>query len=153
MNIEDIKKLVEMMVSNDLSELDIIQGEDKVSLKRGRPAPAPMAMTAIPAAMPAPMPTAAPAPAAAPVAPKADSNLIEIRSPMVGTFYSAPSPDSEPYVKVGTSVTDSTVACIIEAMKVMNEIKAECAGVVTEVCVRNAQPVEFGQVLFKVRPA
>ncbi len=72
---------------------------------------------------------------------------------MVGTFYAAPSPDSEPYVAVGAAVGDDTVVCIIEAMKVMNEIKAECAGTIVEICVKNAQPVEYGQVLFRVRPS
>ena len=71
---------------------------------------------------------------------------------MVGTFYAAPSPDSEPYVRVGAAVSDDSAACIVEAMKVMNEIKAECSGTIVEVCVKNAQPVEYGQVLFKVKP-
>jgi acetyl-CoA carboxylase biotin carboxyl carrier protein len=71
---------------------------------------------------------------------------------MVGTFYNADSPDAEPFVSVGSSVGDDTVVCIVEAMKVMNEIKAECAGQITEICVKNAQPVEYGQVLFRVRP-
>lgn len=145
--VEQIKQLVQLMVDNELSELDIVQGDDKVSLKRGgKPAAAP------PAAPGEPMAPASPA-ASAPAAPnKADAGLIEVRSPMVGTFYAAPSPDSDPFVKVGASVSDGTTACIIEAMKVMNEIKAECAGTIAEVCVRNAQPVEFGQVLFRVRP-
>ncbi len=72
---------------------------------------------------------------------------------MVGTFYVAPSPDGDPYVQPGTAVNDETVICVVEAMKVMNEIKAECTGTITEVCVKNAEPVEFGQVLFRVRPA
>jgi len=79
--------------------------------------------------------------------------LVDVRSPMVGTFYAAPSPDSPAYVKVGDAVTEDTVVCIIEAMKVMNEIKAECAGALAEVCVRTVQPVEYGQVLFRVRPS
>jgi len=78
--------------------------------------------------------------------------LIEVKSPMVGTFYATPSPDSDPYVHVGAAVADDTIVCIVEAMKVMNEIKAECAGTIAEVCVKNAQPVEFGQVLFRVKP-
>ncbi len=71
---------------------------------------------------------------------------------MVGTFYAAPSPDSDPYVATGTKVGQETVVCIVEAMKVMNEIKAECSGTIAEICVKNAEPVEFGQVLFRVRP-
>ena len=88
-----------------------------------------------------------PAPAAAP-----PSHLVEIKSPMVGTFYSAPEPGAEPYVKAGTRVATGQVVCIIEAMKIMNEIESEVAGVVREVLVENAQPVEFGQLLFRVDP-
>ena len=95
-------------------------------------------------------PVAAPAPAAHPQA--AGDEFIEITSPMVGTFYSSPSPDSDAFVTVGSRIGADTVVCIVEAMKVMNEIKAECGGVVAEVCVQNAQPVEYGQVLFRVRP-
>src|SRR5216110_2181424 len=97
-----------------------------------------------------PAPVAAPgspAPAAAP-----PSHLVEIKSPMVGTFYSAPEPGAEPYVKAGSRVATGQVVCIIEAMKIMNEIESEVAGVVREVLVENAQPVEFGQLLFRVNP-
>jgi acetyl-CoA carboxylase biotin carboxyl carrier protein len=89
---------------------------------------------------------------AAPPAPAATSGLKEIRSPMVGTFYRAPEPGAEPYVTVGTRVTPGQTVCIIEAMKIMNEIEAEIAGVVREVCVEDAQPVEFGQALYRVDP-
>ncbi len=92
-------------------------------------------------------PAAAAAPAAAP-----PSHLVEIKSPMVGTFYSAPEPGAEPYVKAGTRVATGQVVCIIEAMKIMNEIESEVAGVAREVLVENAQPVEFGQLLFRVDP-
>jgi len=147
MKIEDIRQLVDLMVANDLTELNITDGDAKVSLKRGAevvPAAAPIAAApAAPSAPPA-APSAEPAPA---------ENLREIRSPMVGTFYTASSPDSDPFVAVGEVVSDETVVCVLEAMKVMNEIKAECSGTVAEICVRNAQPVEFGQVLFRVKPA
>jgi acetyl-CoA carboxylase biotin carboxyl carrier protein len=101
---------------------------------------------------------AAPSPAIqvqapAPPAPVPVSNELEIKSPMIGTFYRAPSPESAPYVEVGAEVNPETVVCIIEAMKVMNEIKAEAKGVITQVMVENAKPVEFGQALFKVRPS
>ena len=86
------------------------------------------------------------------VAPAAPSNEIEIKSPMVGTFYRAPSPEAANYAEIGTEVSADTVVCIIEAMKVMNEIKAEVRGVITQVLVENAKPVEFGQPLFKIRP-
>ena len=148
MHIENIKQLVQLMVDNDLSELDITDGDAKVSVKRGH---GQMPIITTTAAVPTAMPLA-PAPvSAAEEAPAADPDLIEIKSPMVGTFYAAPSPDSDPHVKVGTSVGDDTVVCIVEAMKVMNEIKAECSGTIEEICVKNAQPVEFDQVLFKVR--
>jgi acetyl-CoA carboxylase biotin carboxyl carrier protein len=136
------------MVHNDLSELDISEGENKIHLKRGGAvvSAAPAAPVAAPAS-----PIAAPASSAASPAAPADG-LLEIRSPMVGTFYTAPSPDSEPFVQVGATVSDDSVICIVEAMKVMNEIKAERSGTIVEVCVKNAQPVEYGQVLFKVKP-
>jgi acetyl-CoA carboxylase biotin carboxyl carrier protein len=152
MNIDEIRQLVQLMVDNDLGELDITDGENKISLKRGRGVTAAPVITAVPAAAPAAPASAAAAPApAAPAAPA--EKLIEILSPMVGTFYVAPSPDSEPFVAVGASVGDETPVCIIEAMKVMNEIKAECSGTIAQVCVKNAQPVEFGQVLFRVKPS
>jgi acetyl-CoA carboxylase biotin carboxyl carrier protein len=147
MEIKDIKQLVRLMVESDLGELDIAEGETKIHLKRGAggmPVPA------------APVAPAEGAPAAqassAPAAPAPASNLVEIKSPMVGTFYAASSPDSEPYVSSGTVVGEDGVVCIIEAMKVMNEIKAECSGTIVETCVKNAQPVEYGQVLFRVKP-
>ena len=154
MNLDEIKELVRLMVDNDLAELDITSGESKIRLKRGGEAvvvaPAPVAAPA-PAIAMAAMAAGAAAPAPAQAAPAAEK-LLEIRSPMVGTFYAAASPDSDPFVSVGAAVGDDTPVCIIEAMKVMNEIKAELAGTVVEVCVKNAQPVEYGQVLFRVRP-
>ena len=104
---------------------------------------------AAPAAAPAPSPAALAASAPAPAPPP---NLLEIKSPMVGTFYKSPEPGAEAYVKVGSRVSAGQVVCIIEAMKIMNEIESEVQGVVREVCVDNAQPVEFGQVLFRVDP-
>jgi acetyl-CoA carboxylase biotin carboxyl carrier protein len=146
MDIEEIKQLVQLMVDNDLSELSMTDGERRIALKRGPSGLPVIAGGAVPAiAAPAPVPAGAPQAAA--------ETLLEIKSPMVGTFYAAPSPDSDAYVSVGSAVSDDTVVCVVEAMKVMNEIKAECAGVVVEVCVKNAQPVEYGQVLFRVRPS
>ena len=142
MDIKEIKQLIKLMVDNDLRELNVSDGERKVLLRRG-PDEVPI-VTAIPASA---------VPAAAAEAAKPPEDLVEIKSPMVGTFYTATSPDSEPYVQVGASVSDETVICIVEAMKVMNEIKADCTGIIAEICVRNAQPVEFGQVLFRVKPA
>ena len=143
----DVEHLMQIMTANNVTEMDIVDGSRKISLKRG---------TCVVAAPVAIAPVAAPVAAAAPaaVAPVAavEDNFLKVTSPMVGTFYASPSPDSDPFVKVGDVVNDDTVVCIIEAMKVMNEIKAEIKGTVVEVCVKNAQPVEFGQVLFKVKP-
>jgi acetyl-CoA carboxylase biotin carboxyl carrier protein len=145
MNIKEIKQLVKLMIDNDLNELDITDGDNSVHLKRG--------IDGVPVMVPA----AAVAPATqAPEAPAAeqdvDDGFLEITSPMVGTFYLGEGPDSDPYVRVGDQIDDAAVVCIVEAMKVMNEIKAECAGTIAEICIENAQPVEFGQVLFRVRP-
>jgi acetyl-CoA carboxylase biotin carboxyl carrier protein len=107
--------------------------------------------TAPPAAA-APLPLAAPPATAAAAAATAGANLLEIKSPMIGTFYRAPSPESQDYVEVGSEVNPETIVCLIEAMKVMNEIKAEVKGVVTHILVENAKPVEFGQSLFRIRP-
>ncbi len=151
MELEQIKAIVAMMKDNDLSEFSMEQDGLKIRIKRGPeefqqtvtvPTPAPTQPVATP------VPVQAPA-AAAPAAPLADIN--HITSPMVGTFYLSPSPDAPPYVEVGQEVDPETVVCIIEAMKVMNEIKAEVKGVITEVVAENAKPVEFGQKLFAVR--
>ena len=148
MDIKELRQLIRAMVENDLTEVNIEDGDKKVFLKRGvEGQPVIVAPQAIPASAPAAA-VAAPAPAAEePV-----SDLIDIPSPMVGTFYSASSPDSDAYVSVGDKIGGETLVCIIEAMKVMNEIKAECSGTIAEICIENAQPVEFGQVLFRVKP-
>jgi acetyl-CoA carboxylase biotin carboxyl carrier protein len=113
------------------------------------PAPAPPSAPAAPPSAPA-----APAPAAeAAAAPAAGANLVEIRSPMVGTFYRAPSPEAPPYVEVGSRVTKGQTLCILEAMKLMNELESEVSGIVREILVENAEPVEYGQVLFRIEPA
>jgi len=152
--VDEIRGLVELMNEQGLSEIHIDDGQRRIELKRGgeaaaAPAPAAAPHAHAPAAPPAPHPAGEPP---APAEPEGEG-LVEIKSPMVGTFYAASSPDGDPYVRIGDAVDEGTVVCIVEAMKVMNTIEAECAGTVTEVCVRNAQPVEFGQVLFRVRPA
>jgi len=144
MDTKRIEELIKLMVDNELSELDISDGESKVRLRRGPGGSVQAAPPPVPAA-------AAEAPAEAPTEPA--EGLIEITSPMVGTFYSAAGPETSAFVEVGSSVKEDTVVCIVEAMKVMNEIKAECTGTIEDICVTNAQPVEFGQVLFRVRPA
>ncbi len=156
MDLKDIKAIVDLMKKNSISEFELEKGQEfKIRLKRSanggqvEELPIPMYLppgTPVPtqmATVSAPTHSAAPAPA---------SNEIEIKSPMVGTFYRAPSPEAANYVEIGTDVSAETVVCIIEAMKVMNEIKAEVRGVITQVLVENAKPVEFGQPLFKIRP-
>ena len=152
MDIKRIRQLIKLMVDNDLSELDIESGQEKVTLKRG--------LNGVPIVANSPIHAVGPPTAGAPLSgeqvPEASEpteELIEIKSPMVGTFYASPSPDSDPYVAVGTALDPETVVCIVEAMKVMNEIKADCTGTIAEVCVNSAQPVEFAQVLFRVRPS
>lgn len=160
MDTDKIRELVELMVENDLSRIEIEEGETHILLKRG-PSVIHTQMTAAPAATPAPMaapaavaPTAAPEAAAAPAAPAAEaaSNELMIRSPMVGTFYSSADPDSPPFVSVGDTVSNDSVVCLVEAMKVFNEIKAEVSGRITKVLVKNSEAVEFDQPLFMVEP-
>ncbi len=155
MDLKDIKAIIDLMKKNSVSEFELEKQDFKIRLKRGMNGGVvsaedggPQVITYAPA--PAALPTAVAAPAAAPAA--AVSNDAEIKSPMIGTFYRSPSPDSAAYAEIGTEVGPDTVVCIIEAMKVMNEIKAEVRGVITQVLVENAKPVEFGQPLFKIRP-
>jgi acetyl-CoA carboxylase biotin carboxyl carrier protein len=151
MDIRKVKKLIELIESSGIAELEITEGEESVRISRS-PSPAPVAYAAPPAA-PAPAaaapPAAAPAPAAAPeVADGPDGTRIE--APMVGTFYSSSSPDAEPFVKVGDEVNAGDTLCIIEAMKMMNQIEAEVSGRIAAIQVQNGEPVEFGQVLFVI---
>jgi acetyl-CoA carboxylase biotin carboxyl carrier protein len=150
MDLKKIKELIDLMKENDLVELEIMDDNSKVHLKRpGADMPIVHAAPMHPLVTPAP--SAASAAVSAP-APAEDSALLKITSPIVGTFYHASSPDSEPFVKVGAKVNTDTVVCIVEAMKVMNEIKAEMSGTIVEVCCKDGQAVEYGQVLFRVRP-
>lgn len=160
MDLKEIKELIALMKRNDLSEFKLEQGDFKISLKKGSDqpvitgAPAPMLAPIIQHGQPpqATAPSGAAAAAAPPTAPASESTPgKEIVSPMVGTFYSAASPESPPFVDVGAEVTEDTVVCIIEAMKVMNEIKAEMRGTVTEVVAENGKPVQFGQALFRLK--
>jgi acetyl-CoA carboxylase biotin carboxyl carrier protein len=148
-DVKKVRQLIELMKEHDLSELDLRQADHRVKIRRGgevvaytgpvAPAPAPLA--ASPAA------AAAAAPAAA-----ADSRMLVIKSPMVGTFYKASGPDSPPFVKVGDRIGPEKTVCIIEAMKVFNEIPAGVSGQVVAILVENGAPVEFGQPLIKVEP-
>jgi acetyl-CoA carboxylase biotin carboxyl carrier protein len=146
MDLQKVKELIELMKENDLVELEIADGDSKVHLKR--PGAVMPVMHQVPMAAAAAAPTSAPT---AP-APAKEEGILEITSPIVGTFYQAASPDSDPYVKVGDRVNADSVVCIIEAMKVMNEIKSEVSGTIIESCCKDGQAVEYGQVLFKVRP-
>lgn len=150
--LKKLEQLIELMKKNELVELEIESDDEKIMLKRAQPQQT--QVTAIPMMQPMPMMsgvTASPAAAAAPQA-AAPSNLVEIKAPMVGTFYATSNPDAEPYVEVGSKVTQATVVCIVEAMKVMNEIKAETEGTIAEICVKSGQAVEYGTVLFRVKP-
>lgn len=153
MDLKDIKSIIDLMKKNSISEFELERQEFKIRLKRGVAGVASTLPVEDSSAYPAisVSPTLA---VSAPATPPASvGNEIEIKSPMIGTFYRSPSPDSASYVEVGTEVTPESVVCIIEAMKVMNEIKAEVKGVITQILVDNAKPVEFGQPLFKVRPS
>ncbi|MFH1747079.1 MAG: acetyl-CoA carboxylase biotin carboxyl carrier protein [Planctomycetota bacterium] len=152
MDLKQLKSLVQLMVENDLSRLELHEGETRVLLRRGQPP----VTTANPAVHPVnPTSANAPAPAAeAPGQPAApDSTEHMIRSPMVGTFYTATDPETPPFVNVGDQVHPDTPVCLVEAMKVFNEIKAEVSGRITKILVKNAQAVEFDQPLFAVTPA
>lgn len=150
-DLESVRQLLALMSEHGLAELEIEQDDLAVRLKKAVPGPPPPVLVAAPVGG-AP-PSAGPASAAAQIAePAADAKLPTINSPMVGTFYAAPSPDAPPFVKVGDHVSEDTVVCVIEAMKVFNEIRAETSGVIEKVLVKNAQAVEFGQPLFAVRP-
>jgi acetyl-CoA carboxylase biotin carboxyl carrier protein len=152
-DVQKIMELIRIMKENDLVKIDLQHGDDRISLQRAEaPAPIPAGhiLTAVPGA---PAPGTAPGVQAAPAGQTAAAEAtVEIKSPMVGTFYEAPSPDSDPYVEIGAHVEPQTVVCIIEAMKVMNEIRAEIRGTIVERLVKTGQAVEYGQALFRVKP-
>ncbi len=137
-----IKEIVELMEQHDLVEVDLQEGDDKIKLNRGFAA--------------APQMIAAPAPAAPAAAPAATAGVsdgtVTIKSPIVGTFYAKPNPNSETFVKVGSVVSSDTVVCIVEAMKVFNEIPAECSGTIVEILIEDQQPVDVGKPLYRVKP-
>ncbi|HEY8496181.1 MAG TPA: acetyl-CoA carboxylase biotin carboxyl carrier protein [Limnochordales bacterium] len=144
MDLESIKELIELVSKSGIDEFELETEGLKVAMRKlsaARPAPA------MPPVEQAPAP-AAPAPAAESKPAAKDDRFVQITAPMVGTFYRAPAPDAEPYVKVGDIVEVGQTLCIIEAMKLMNEIESEVRGRVTEILVENAQPVEYGQPLF-----
>lgn len=169
MDKKDIEDLIAVMDRSSLAEIEIADGDTKIILRKHQqpqtlPQPTPTFYPTLPSAFPGPFPATFqnPAPTALPnqtlpnaaVEPEGPSvaceNLYVIKSPMVGTFYSAPSPDSDPFVHVGSTIEKDSPICILEAMKVMNEIQSDVAGIIREILVKNGQPIEFGQPLFKV---
>ncbi len=155
-DIKKIKKLIEIMKENGLVEIEIKHDDDKIVLKRAQPQQAVGSITMMrPESGIAPVGPegiGAVSQSSAPQTVPTEEDLVEIKSPIVGTFYATPSPDSESYVDIDSAVGPQTVVCIIEAMKVLNEIKAETSGTIVEILVTNGQAVEYGQVLFKVKP-
>lgn len=142
-----IEKLAKIIADNSLTEISLEDGEQAITIRKDLPE----VIAAAPAAIAAPAaPVQTSAPAVVSEAPKAEVKGKAITSPMVGTFYSAPSPEAEPFVEVGKTISEGDVVCIIEAMKLMNEIKSEHSGKVTQICVKNGDPIEFGQVLMYV---
>jgi acetyl-CoA carboxylase biotin carboxyl carrier protein len=163
MNLKELKELIEFLIAKDVAEFELERGDVKVRLRRGAPAvvqlaapqPVPV-LPPLPAPVPAattapPVPSAAPAPAPEAAEAAEEAGLHLIRSPIVGTFYEAPSPGAPPFVKVGDSVEVGQALCIIEAMKLMNEIESDFAGEIVKRYVSNGQPVEYSQPLFAVR--
>jgi acetyl-CoA carboxylase biotin carboxyl carrier protein len=162
-NMDELRELITLMRENGLAELELEREEFRVRLRRDSeggsspaaappPAPAPVHVPA-PAPAPAPAPTTAAHPGAqATTAASQDQDLHIIPSPIVGTFYRSPSPSADPFIKIGSNVEHDTVVCIIEAMKLMNEIQAEASGEVVKIYVENGQPVEYGQPLFGIKP-
>ena len=162
-DVQTIRRLVELMARYDLNEIDLNQGETRIRLRRGAratgssqtgthgattPAPAPTEQPPAPTVVPGSVSPPATQPSAPPT-----TKLIPITSELIGTFYAKPRPDKEPFVKVGSQVKPDTVVCLIEAMKVYNEVVAGVTGTIAEVCVDNGQYVEYGTVLFKVIPS
>ena len=150
-DIKEIKVIIDLMKKHDLSVFEIEKEGFRLKLQRGASPSQAMVTAPVAAAASPKAGTATPESAIAAPKPIESVSLKEIVSPMVGTFYRAASPDGPPFVEVGKAVTEDTVVCIIEAMKVMNEIKAETSGVIAEVLAENSKPVQFGQALFRVR--
>ena len=155
-DVRTVEYLLKLMTDHDLAEVDLKEGDQRIRLRKGSAIPAGFLPSAPPVAYHTPhsAPTApanpgAPATAAPPAAGLA-KNLVEIKSPMVGTYYSKPKPDKPDYVSIGSVVKPDTVVCLIEAMKLYNDIKAETSGKIAEICVKNGDFVEFNQVLFRV---
>jgi acetyl-CoA carboxylase biotin carboxyl carrier protein len=152
-DVRKVRKFIELMNEHDLAEIDLRQGDQRIRLRRG---PETVTVSTAPtgsfASPPASSLSHGGPPEAKPSGTAPDDGKLSIRSPMVGTFYAAASPDTPPFVKVGDQVGPETTVCIVEAMKVFNEIPAECAGRIVAILAQNGDPVEFGQPLFRVEP-
>ncbi|MDD5087390.1 MAG: acetyl-CoA carboxylase biotin carboxyl carrier protein [bacterium] len=155
-DLSEIKKLVELIERSPISEFELVEKDLRIRISKNGSAPLTGAGMPVPISAPVPVPLSAPAVMAppAPLSPPSTEappqKLLEVKSPMVGTFYRAPSPDAEPYVRIGDNVEPGKVLCIVEAMKLMNELESEVRGRIAEILVENAQPVEFGQILFRI---
>jgi len=153
--LEEIKQLIGLVQESSIAELEVSHGEERIRIVRQHQPQMVIAgpMTGAQASAPQPT-TPSPVSGTPPVAaaPSVESGLHEIKAPMVGTFYRAPAPDAPPYVEAGSHVTEGQIICIIEAMKLMNEIPADRSGTVVEIAVENGQPVEYGQVLLRLKP-
>ena len=152
MDIRKVKKLIELLEESDIGEIEIHEGEESVRISRASTVPTPMmvAPAAVPAAAPAVAPAAAPAASAEPAAEAPPPSGHVVKSPMVGTFYRSPSPTTAPFVEAGQSVKEGDTICIVEAMKMMNQIEADKSGVIGDILVDNGQPVEFDQPLVTI---
>jgi acetyl-CoA carboxylase biotin carboxyl carrier protein len=155
MNQKELKELIEFLIEKDIAEFELERGDVKVKIKRAAEPALPDARYFAVHPAPAPTPAASPVPATAEpaVAPTVPEEILQpVRSPIVGTFYEAPSPGAPPFIKIGDMVEVGQVLCIVEAMKLMNEIECDVAGEVVKKLVANGQPIEYGQELFAIRP-
>jgi acetyl-CoA carboxylase biotin carboxyl carrier protein len=151
----ELKEILLTLNQTDISELNLKQGDFELVIRRGTDTPTQVMVPATmlqAAAAPVAMPQAAVAPTPSTSAPPTDKKYLEVTSPIVGTFYASPAPDEPPFVRTGDRISKGQTVCIIEAMKIMNEIEAEVVGEVVEILVQNGQPVEYGQVLMRVNP-
>jgi acetyl-CoA carboxylase biotin carboxyl carrier protein len=153
-DVRTVEYLLKLMSEHDLAEVDLKEGDQRIRLRKGSAIPAALYPAPVAHATAAvPHPTAPGAHSSAPAPPAPTRNLIEIKSPMVGTFYGKPDPKKPDYVTIGSKVTPKTVVCTIEAMKIYNEVHADCHGTVVEICVKSGEGVEFEQPLFRVDPS
>ncbi len=154
MTADEIRELIQLAMETGIAELEVQRGENRVRIRRGLAQGQEILIPATENAASSAPPSArrVPPPPAVPVAPEPDANLVLVKSPIVGTFYEASSPGAPPFVRVGESVELGKVLCIIESMKLMNEIEAEVAGILESKLVQNGQPVEYGEALFAIRP-